>query len=156
VSRANPATARFALQKLLSKAMQCSICLDDIEGGPTLACGHRFHASCLARLAGANGTTPTRRGALTACPNCRTVSRHQRGRRRGRCFQRSRPTTGNVSREPPKKQTASGPTTEYSPAASSTTSTSTARRRSNTRSGAPRIRIKYPLMLSIANNTNQC
>ena len=54
---------------------QCSICLDDLEGGPTLACGHRFHASCLARLAGANGTTPTRRGALTACPNCRVVSR---------------------------------------------------------------------------------
>ena len=48
--------------------MQCSICLDDLEGGPTLACGHRFHASCLARLAGANGTTPTRRGALTTCP----------------------------------------------------------------------------------------
>ena len=43
---------------------QCSICLDDLEGGPTLACGHRFHAACLARLAGANGTTPTRRGAL--------------------------------------------------------------------------------------------
>ncbi len=41
--------------------MQCSICLDDLEGGPTLACGHRFHAACLARLAGANGTTPTRR-----------------------------------------------------------------------------------------------
>ena len=55
--------------------MQCSICLDDLEGGPTLACGHRFHAACLAGLAGANGTTPTRRGALTACPNCRTVSR---------------------------------------------------------------------------------
>ena len=55
--------------------MQCSICLDDLEGGPTLACGHRFHAACLARLAGANGTTPTRRGALTTCPNCRTVSR---------------------------------------------------------------------------------
>ena len=55
---------------------QCSICLDDLDGsGPTLACGHRFHASCLARLAGANGTTPTRRGALTACPNCRVVSR---------------------------------------------------------------------------------
>ena len=48
--------------------MQCSICLDDLEGGPTLVCGHRFHASCLARLAGANGTTPTRRGALTTCP----------------------------------------------------------------------------------------
>jgi hypothetical protein len=55
--------------------MQCSICLDDLEGGPTLACGHRFHAACLARLAGANGTTPTRRGTLTACPNCRTTSR---------------------------------------------------------------------------------
>ena len=34
---------------------QCSICLDDLDAsGPTLACGHRFHASCLARLAGAN------------------------------------------------------------------------------------------------------
>ena len=56
--------------------MQCSICLDDLDASaPTLACGHRFHAACLARLAGANGTTPTRRGALTACPNCRTVSR---------------------------------------------------------------------------------
>ena len=45
---------------------QCSICLDNIDStGPTLACGHRFHAACLARLAGANGTTPTRRGALT-------------------------------------------------------------------------------------------
>ncbi len=55
---------------------QCSICLDDLDAsGPTLACGHRFHASCLARLAGANGTAPTRRGALTACPNCRTTSR---------------------------------------------------------------------------------
>ena len=55
--------------------MQCSICLDDLEGGPTLACGHRFHAACLARLAGATGTSSTRRGALTACPNCRTTSR---------------------------------------------------------------------------------
>ena len=55
---------------------QCSICLDDLDAsGPTLACGHGFHASCLARLAGANGTAPTRRGALTTCPNCRTVSR---------------------------------------------------------------------------------
>ena len=29
---------------------QCSICLDNIDSsGPTLACGHRFHAACLAR-----------------------------------------------------------------------------------------------------------
>ena len=55
---------------------QCSICLDDLDSGaPTLACGHRFHAACLAQMAGAVGTATTRRGALTACPNCRTVSR---------------------------------------------------------------------------------
>ena len=64
--------------------MQCSICLDDLDAsGPTLACGHRFHASCLARLAGANGTTPTRRGALTACPNCRTRGSAPIGTRAG-------------------------------------------------------------------------
>ena len=55
---------------------QCSICLDALDGGvAALACGHRFHAACLARLAGATGTSSTRRGALTACPNCRTTSR---------------------------------------------------------------------------------
>ena len=54
----------------------CSICLDALDGGvAALACGHRFHAACLARLAGATGTSSTRRGALTACPNCRTTSR---------------------------------------------------------------------------------
>ena len=54
----------------------CSICLDALDGGAVaLACGHRFHAACLARLAGATGTSSTRRGALTACPNCRTTSR---------------------------------------------------------------------------------
>ena len=57
-------------------AEQCSICLDALDGGvAALACGHRFHAACLARLAGATGTSSTRRGALTACPNCRTTSR---------------------------------------------------------------------------------
>mmetsp|Transcript_1317 Transcript_1317/g.3050 ORF Transcript_1317/g.3050 Transcript_1317/m.3050 type:complete len:334 (+) Transcript_1317:130-1131(+) len=57
-------------------ADQCSICLEALDGGvAALACGHRFHAACLARLAGATGTSSTRRGALTACPNCRTTSR---------------------------------------------------------------------------------
>ena len=57
-------------------ADQCSICLDALDGGvAALACGHRFHAACLARLARATGTSSTRRGALTACPNCRTTSR---------------------------------------------------------------------------------
>ena len=56
--------------------MDCSICLESLDGGvAALACGHRFHAACLARLAGATGTSSTRRGALTACPNCRTTSR---------------------------------------------------------------------------------
>ena len=55
---------------------QCSICLEALDGGEVaLACGHRFHAACLAQMAGAVGTATTRRGALTACPNCRTVSR---------------------------------------------------------------------------------
>ena len=55
---------------------QCSICLDALDGDvAALACGHRFHAACLAHLARATGTSSTRRGALTACPNCRTTSR---------------------------------------------------------------------------------
>ena len=55
---------------------KCSICLEDVEYSvPALACGHRFHAACLAQMAGAVGTATTRRGSLTACPNCRTVSR---------------------------------------------------------------------------------
>ena len=56
---------------------QCSICLDSLDGGVVAlaACGHRFHAACLAQMAGAVGTATTRRGSLTACPNCRTVSR---------------------------------------------------------------------------------
>ena len=55
----------------------CSICLEALDGGGvvTLACNHRFHAACLAQMAGAVGTATTRRGSLTACPNCRTVSR---------------------------------------------------------------------------------
>ena len=57
---------------------QCSICLDALDGGvAALACGHRFHAACLASMAGAVGTasSTSRRGTLTACPNCRTTSR---------------------------------------------------------------------------------
>ena len=57
---------------------QCSICLEALDGGVTaLACGHRFHAACLAQMSGAVGTAArtSRRGTLTACPNCRTVSR---------------------------------------------------------------------------------
>ena len=56
---------------------QCSICLEALDGGVVAlaACGHRFHAACLAQMAGAVGTATTRRGSLTACPNCRTVSR---------------------------------------------------------------------------------
>ena len=56
----------------------CSICLDALDGGvAALACGHRFHAACLASMAGAVGTasSTSRRGTLTACPNCRTTSR---------------------------------------------------------------------------------
>ena len=56
----------------------CSICLDALDGGvAALACGHRFHAACLASMAGAVGTaaTTSRRGTLTACPNCRITSR---------------------------------------------------------------------------------
>ena len=35
---------------------QCSICLDALDGGvAALACGHRFHAACLASMAGAVG-----------------------------------------------------------------------------------------------------
>ena len=59
-------------------ADQCSICLDALDGGvAALACGHRFHAACLASMAGAVGTasSTSRRGTLTACPNCRTTSR---------------------------------------------------------------------------------
>ena len=56
---------------------QCSICLESLDGGVVglAACGHRFHAACLKQMAGAVGTATTRRGSLTACPNCRTVSR---------------------------------------------------------------------------------
>ena len=56
---------------------QCSICLESLDDGGVvaLACNHRFHAACLAQMAGAVGTATTRRGSLTACPNCRTVSR---------------------------------------------------------------------------------
>ena len=54
-------------------------CLDDISGSASvaLACGHRFHAACLAQMAGVVGTaaTTSRRGTLTACPNCRKISR---------------------------------------------------------------------------------
>ena len=59
-------------------ADQCSICLDALDGGAVaLACGHRFHGACLAQCAAAVGTaaTTSRRGTLTACPNCRTTSR---------------------------------------------------------------------------------
>ena len=59
-------------------ADQCSICLDALDGGvAALACGHRFHAACLTSMAGAVGTasSTSRRGTLTACPNCRTTSR---------------------------------------------------------------------------------
>ena len=59
-------------------ADQCSICLEALDGGvAALACGHRFHAACLAQCAAAVGTaaTTSRRGTLTACPNCRTTSR---------------------------------------------------------------------------------
>ena len=53
---------------------QCSICLEAAEGSTTLAlpCGHRFHAACLAQVAGLR--TPTRRGNVVACPNCRKRS----------------------------------------------------------------------------------
>ena len=54
---------------------QCSICLEGLDNDVTLACGHRFHAACLAQMASAVGTAATRRGALTSCPNCRAVSR---------------------------------------------------------------------------------
>ena len=56
---------------------QCSICLESLDGRVVAlaTCGHRFHAACLAQMAGAVGTATTRRGSLTACPNCRTVSR---------------------------------------------------------------------------------
>ena len=59
-------------------AEQCTICLDALDGGvAALACGHRFHGACLAQCAAAVGTaaTTSRRGTLTACPNCRTTSR---------------------------------------------------------------------------------
>ena len=48
---------------------QCSICLESLDDGGVvaLACNHRFHAACLAEMAGAVGTATTRRGALTAC-----------------------------------------------------------------------------------------
>ena len=53
---------------------QCSICLESMEDGGgvvALACNHRFHAACLTQMAGAvGGTATTRRGSLTACPNC--------------------------------------------------------------------------------------
>ena len=58
--------------------MDCSICLDALDNGVVaLPCGHRFHAACLAQCAAAVGTaaTTSRRGTLTACPNCRTTSR---------------------------------------------------------------------------------
>ena len=41
---------------------QCSICLEALDGGEVaLACGHRFHAACLAQMAGAVGTAKRRR-----------------------------------------------------------------------------------------------
>ena len=60
------------------RLMDCSICLDALDSGVVaLPCGHRFHVACLAQCAAAVGTaaTTSRRGTLTACPNCRTTSR---------------------------------------------------------------------------------
>ena len=55
---------------------KCPICLDDLdESSPALACGHRCHANCLGHLAEANGSAPTRRGLVIACPSCRQKSR---------------------------------------------------------------------------------
>ena len=54
----------------------CPICLEDLDGAsPVLPCGHRCHASCLGQLAEANGSAPTRRGLVIACPSCRQESR---------------------------------------------------------------------------------
>ena len=58
----------------IGPADACSICLEVAEGSGTLAlpCGHRFHAACLSQVAGLR--TPTRRGTVVACPNCRKRS----------------------------------------------------------------------------------
>ena len=58
----------------IGPAEQCSICLEAAEGSSTVAlpCGHRFHAACLGQVAGLR--TPTRRGTVVACPNCRKRS----------------------------------------------------------------------------------
>ncbi len=55
---------------------KCPICLEDLDAAsPVLSCGHRCHASCLGQLADANGSAPTRRGLVIACPSCRQKSR---------------------------------------------------------------------------------
>ena len=55
---------------------KCPICLEDLDAAsPVLSCGHRCHASCLGQLAEANGSAPTRRGLVIACPSCRQKSR---------------------------------------------------------------------------------
>ena len=55
---------------------KCPICLENLDAAsPVLPCGHRCHASCLGQLAKANGSAPTRRGAVIACPSCRQESR---------------------------------------------------------------------------------
>ena len=45
---------------------QCSICLEALDGGVVAlaACGHRFHAACLAQMAGAVGTATKWRSSM--------------------------------------------------------------------------------------------
>ena len=47
-------------------ADECPVCLEYLNDScPVLPCGHRFHAACVAEVAGANG------GSKIACPACR-------------------------------------------------------------------------------------
>ena len=63
---------------------QCSICLEALDGGVVAlaACGHRFHAACLAQMAGAVGTATTRRERALAARRVVPEAPAMRGARR--------------------------------------------------------------------------
>ena len=62
-----------------AQVAECPICLEELDdASPSLACDHRFHATCLQELAAtawAEGVARTRaRGTAVLCPCCRGQS----------------------------------------------------------------------------------
>ena len=76
--RTAPAAAAAASSAENSSApapLQCTICLEDLDDAPALACGHQFHAACVQELAAAASSRRTRgRGTAVLCPLCRAQS----------------------------------------------------------------------------------